>query len=97
MSWTKIADCQRCEKANCGGLGYGCKCGCHLTPEERGAKLSAAVAKEIKCACGRKVYCQGMTTTCECGREYNWAGQQLAPRNQWGEETGEHPSDLERL
>ncbi|MDF2534249.1 MAG: hypothetical protein K0R18_406 [Bacillales bacterium] len=26
---------------------------------------------------------------CACGVEYNGAGQALAPRSQWGEETGE--------
>tara|TARA_R100000234_G_scaffold101521_1_gene70573 strand:+ start:3974 stop:4363 length:390 start_codon:yes stop_codon:yes gene_type:complete len=26
---------------------------------------------------------------CECGTEYNGSGQRLAPRSQWGEETGE--------
>jgi ssDNA-binding Zn-finger/Zn-ribbon topoisomerase 1 len=26
----------------------------------------------------------------KCGTEYNGSGQRLAPRSQWGEETGEH-------
>lgn len=26
---------------------------------------------------------------CPCGLEYNLAGQELAPRSQWGYETGE--------
>ena len=26
---------------------------------------------------------------CECGLEYNGSGQELAPREFWGEETGE--------
>lgn len=45
--------------------------------------------KKVKCACGRTVYCSGFTTTCECGADYNWEGVKLAPRSQWGEETGE--------
>lgn len=43
----------------------------------------------VKCGCGQNVECYAFTNSCECGREYNWAGQALAPRSQWGEETGE--------
>jgi hypothetical protein len=43
----------------------------------------------VKCDCGGKIRCEGFTTTCECGRDYNWNGEQLAPRSQWGWETGE--------
>ncbi len=32
--------------------------------------------------------------TCDCGRDYNAFGQILAPRSQWGEETGESLSDI---
>jgi hypothetical protein len=49
-----------------------------------------------RCDCGREVELAGFTNTCECGLEYNSAGQQLAPREQWGEETGEHPADIAR-
>ncbi|MGH7974747.1 MAG: hypothetical protein ACREBR_04430 [bacterium] len=42
ISQNKTADCTRCDKANCGGLGYGCKCGCHMTPEERNASQKHA-------------------------------------------------------
>jgi hypothetical protein len=52
------------------------------------------MAKEITCDCGRKVWCDGFTNTCECGRDYNWNGTQLAPRSCWGEETGESASDI---
>lgn len=31
-----------------------------------------------------------------CHREFNSGGQLLAPREQWGEETGEHPADVAR-
>ncbi len=48
----------------------------------------------IRCGCGQEVYCSGFTNTCDCGRDYNHAGQQLAPRSQWGEETGESLSDI---
>jgi hypothetical protein len=52
------------------------------------------MAKMITC-CGEELYCDGFTNTCEkCGADYNWAGQQLAPRSQWGEETGESLQDI---
>ena len=41
------------------------------------------------CECGRKVALEGFTNPCDCGRDYNMSGQMLAPREQWGEETGE--------
>ena len=47
-----------------------------------------------ECACGRHVYLGHFTNTCECGRDYNSAGQMLAPRSQWGEETGESAADI---
>ena len=35
------------------------------------------------------------TNTCDrCGDDYNSAGQRLAPREQWGEETGESAADI---
>jgi hypothetical protein len=30
----------------------------------------------------------------ECGADYNMSGQMLAPREQWGEETGETVADI---
>lgn len=45
---------------------------------------------EVVCDCGETVICDGFTNTCDrCGRDYNWNGTLLAPRSQWGEETGE--------
>jgi|3_EtaG_2_1085321.scaffolds.fasta_scaffold07781_12 hypothetical protein len=47
------------------------------------------------CDCGEEVSLGGFTNTCEeCGLEYNSAGQQLADRSQWGEETGESVADI---
>ena len=47
-----------------------------------------------KCSvCGNLITCNNFTNTCFCGTDYNSAGQKLADRSQWGEETGEHPSD----
>lgn len=46
------------------------------------------------CSCGKKVWLDGCTNTCECGADYNSAGQKLASRSQWGEETGESLSEI---
>lgn len=47
------------------------------------------------CQCGHLVTLYGFTNTCErCGRDYNMDGQLLAPREQWGEETGETLADI---
>ena len=51
--------------------------------------------KVIKCDCGSLVYCDSFTNTCDkCEADYNTAGQRLAPRSQWGEETGETAADI---
>ncbi len=42
------------------------------------------------CECGEEVILDDFTCPCICGLDYNSAGQLLAPRQQWGEETGEH-------
>ena len=48
----------------------------------------------IECDCGDEVECHVFTNTCDnCGADYNSWGQLLAPRMQWGEETGEHWSE----
>lgn len=46
-----------------------------------------------QCRCGEKIHLANFTNTCTCGADYNSAGTLLAPREQWGEETGEHPSE----
>jgi len=48
-------------------------------------------AKIIECVCKAHIQLWGSwANECEkCGREYNGAGQALAPREFWGEETGE--------
>lgn len=52
---------------------------------------------EVLC-CGAWLMCDGFTNTCsQCGQDYNFAGQSLAPRECWGEETGECVADLLRL
>ncbi len=47
-----------------------------------------------RCPCGRTVDLCGFTNACECGRDYNMSGDELADRSQWGEETGESVSDI---
>lgn len=45
--------------------------------------------------CDNEVSLRGFTNTCDnCETDYNMSGQQLAPREQWGEETGESLSDI---
>lgn len=54
--------------------------------------------KLIRCDCGEEVLCELFTNTCDgCGADYNMAGQRLGPREHWGEETGEHPTDVANL
>ena len=47
-----------------------------------------------QCDCGARVTLDSFTNTCRCGADYNMSGQLLAPREQWGEETGEHLSEI---
>jgi hypothetical protein len=48
----------------------------------------------LECDCGEHIRLQDFTNTCDnCGADYNLFGQLLAPREQWGCETGEHPSE----
>ena len=53
-----------------------------------------ATITEVKC-CGQWLRCDLFTNTCEtCDADYNMSGDRLAPRAQWGEETGEQYSDI---
>lgn len=48
---------------------------------------------EVRC-CDHWLSCPHFTNTCEnCESDYNFSGQRLAPRSQWGEETGESWQD----
>lgn len=62
--------------------------------DERGEETGDWTDKIGRCDCGAEVYLHGWICPCDCGREYNSAGQLLAPREQWGWETGEHPADV---
>jgi len=61
---------------------------------ERGYGYVEFQAPIVECDCGKEVLCDRFTNTCDCGRDYNGFGQKLAPRSQWGEETGESLSDI---
>jgi hypothetical protein len=51
---------------------------------------------ELRCVCGAVVVIDMlMTNTCRnCGRDYNSSGQLLAPREQWGWDTGESLGEI---
>lgn len=52
---------------------------------------------QVKC-CRCWLTCDGFTNTCPtCGADYNWNGSRLAPREYWGEETGEHPDEIANI
>jgi hypothetical protein len=49
---------------------------------------------QVQC-CGEWLDCHHFTNTCgACRQDYNMNGQKLAPREQWGEETGESVEDI---
>ena len=51
---------------------------------------------EGQCTCGATVYLSlSLVNSCDkCKQEYNASGQLLAPRSQWGEDTGESISEI---
>ncbi len=54
---------------------------------------SIRLSRVVVC-CGEDIVCRDFTQTCpHCEADYNMSGHRLAPREQWGEETGEHWSD----
>lgn len=54
----------------------------------------------MRCDCGKTLHFEsrpGADIDCgRCGLEYNSSGQLLAPREQWGEETGETAADYDQ-
>lgn len=60
-----------------------------MTREVRDYSAYQHTAAIGECECGRDVHLLGWTNPCDCGRDYNMSGALLAPREQWGEETGE--------
>jgi hypothetical protein len=63
--------------------------------EDRGPNMPPKRIPIVRCECNLfNIECYDFTNTCDhCGADYNFAGQRLAPREQWGEETGEHWSE----
>lgn len=60
----------------------------HGIDEHHWSYVQPAVGECIECK--HPVDLDGFTNTCDgCGADYSMSGQQLAPREQWGEETGE--------
>ena len=67
----------------------------YLAPELEDRTHSYHAPAVGKCDhCGADVELYGFTNTCDCGADYNMSGQLLAPREQWGAETGESLSDI---
>lgn len=63
------------------------------TLRHRPSPNGPVVSPVIRC-CGSDVACDDFTNTCShCGADYNFNGDRLAPRSEWGEETGEHWSE----
>jgi len=70
-------------------------CGLSLERSSSGFARCEKCGERTQECCGEICDCSGFTNTCpSCGADYNWAGQRLAPREQWGEETGESLSDI---
>lgn len=47
------------------------------------------------CSCGCEIELERFTNTCDgCQADYSSSGELLAPREQWGEETGESVADI---
>lgn len=63
---------------------------------ERQYRCSYRERSWLLCDCCRAVHLSGFTNTCDCGADYNMSGSRLAPREQWGEETGETAADILR-
>lgn len=64
--------------------------------DEDGQKLTVwrRGLTEVMC-CGEWLECTRFTNTCgNCNADYNMSGHMLAPREQWGEDTGESILDI---
>jgi len=66
----------------------------HTQPD--GSETREKIPGLVRCNCGSRVEIWDCwLNTCDlCGKDYDGNGNQLAPRSQWGEETGEHYTDI---
>ena len=62
--------------------------------EETGRRTQNAIIECNRCKRHVELDYRCFTITCECGADYNSSGQELAPRSQWGAETGETAEDI---
>ena len=55
-----------------------------------------SMVESIQCEdCCRRISLESFTNTCyTCGADYSLQGDRLAPRSQWGLETGESIADI---
>lgn len=68
-----------------------------LTNNEEWEHWKLIKEKTLDCSCGKELICDDyLTNTCDCGRDYDYSGNNLSPREQWGSETGEHYMDIVR-
>ena len=75
--------------------------GIHITEEDvmtlyvqEFTDKGVSILRRVVVCCGEDIICRDFTQTCRiCEADYNMSGQKLAPRDQWGEETGEHWSE----
>jgi hypothetical protein len=64
-----------------------------------GSSYSEKIPGEVRCSCGAivEIWDCWLNVCDVCGTDYDGSGNQLAPRCQWGEETGEHYTDITNL
>ncbi len=69
-----------------------------ITYKERDEEGNVTQPTVMRCDCGEKIeiYSHHDVDCDRCHRSYNSAGQMLADRSQWGEETGEMACDYDR-
>ena len=67
-----------------------CRAQTEVQPRVEQREFKVVTPRIGRCVCGQEVHLTAFTNTCDCGRDYNMEGSELAPRQFWGEETGEH-------
>lgn len=75
---------------------YMCLSGAHDVVDEGIGMYESGYTAPARglCDCGEEVTLSGFTNPCDCGRDYDSNGGLLAPRSQWGEETGESLGEI---